>query len=839
MSNDVNTLYIVDGNYIVYRSHFALINLKNSKGMHTGAVYGFCKTIFKLINDKKPSYLIIAFDSKEKTFRDHLFTDYKINRPPMPVEIIEQVPVIFDLLRRLNIQYLLRPGFEADDIIGSAVMTAKKIGMDSCIVTRDKDIMQLIDEKTSIIYPDDTWEEINPDWVYKKFGVLPRQIIDYLSIVGDSSDNVPGIKGIGPKGAQKLLERFSDLEEIYDNLDEIRDRKLALKLKDSKEQAFLSKKLVTIEKDMDLGLDFKKLEIKDLNFANIFDILKELEFYSFLKDINLNKDTENNGNIMIKALKTTEGLENVAEAIRKNGKFSFYPLDDGSITISYGGPDCYISDHDSLGSLFSDPSVMKIAYQIKDILPDAVPENIFDIAIAFSLIDPEMTTSIAFEKLVIKYLNIDIKEDYKGPEMAHYLFELYKIAEVKLRDEGLTEIFYKIEMPLIKIIKSMECNGIMVDVSSLNDLKKAVMEKIRQIEKDIYEIVGFTFNINSTKELQNILFNLLDLKGGKKGKTGYSTSVEVLRELSGTHVLPNKIIEYRQLTKLINTYINVLPGLVNTETNRIHTHFNQTNIITGRLSSDNPNIQAIPKKGEFGHRIRNAFIAPEGHCLVSADYSQIELRVLAHYSIDPVLCDAFMKDMDIHNLTASTLFAFDESMIDNNMRSVAKAVNFGIIYGITPFGLSKQLNINLKKSRHYINLFFNRFKGVRVFIDQVISNAKKDGFVKTLYGRKRQVPEIRSLNKAIQKSGERIAINTIIQGTAAEIIKIAMLNISRALEDLDARMILQIHDEIISEVREDKVDGFAKLLKQGMVDHFSLNVPLKINIKHGKNWGDI
>lgn len=831
------SLYIIDGNYIIYRSHYALINLKNSSGMNTGAVFGFCKTLFKVIKDKNPDYLVIAFDSKEKTFRDHIYADYKVNRPPMPDEIIQQIPIILEILDKLNLCYIIKPGFEADDIIGSIAYIAEKssIPIKSFIITKDKDMIQLMDDNTNILYCDQDWEIIDNDWVISKFGIMPHKIIDYLSIVGDASDNVPGIKGIGPKGAQKLLNDFQSIEDIYDHIDDIKDKKLKEKLLNNKDNALLSKKLITIDKNIDLQLEIKDFEPGNTEYQNILPILEDLEFFSLMKELEITK--QNTKEISKIHINSKKEIHDLIFQIKKEGKFAFFTKDN-EIYIAFNDYSSYVTDVENVQELFFSEDIKKIAFNIKDNLDIKDYYNIFDTAIAFSLIEPDSRVSL--ENLSMKYLKRELDKDEDLPfNYAIAIYDLYFIGEDLLRENELLNIFNDIEMPLIRIISEMEHIGIKIDPRVLNDLEQIIIKKLQTIEADIYNTVGFTFNINSTKELQNILFNILQFKGSKKGKTGYSTSNQVLQELSGKHPLPGKIIEYRSLTKLINTYITVLPKLIRKDTGRIHTHFNQTNIITGRLSTNDPNLQSIPIRGEIGPKIRSAFIAPEDSYLVSADYSQIELRVLAHYSLDPVLIEAFTENRDIHTITATALFAFEDSMITPDMRRIAKAVNFGIIYGITPYGLSKQLGISQKEAKHYIRLFFNRYKGVKAFIDQVIKNAKEKGFVQTLYGRRRSVSQINSYNRQIQKFGERISINTIIQGTAAEIIKIAMIKLYNKVKDYEGRMILQIHDEILFEIKKGLLEGFIKLIRTEMVDSFTLNVPLDINIKYGNNWGEI
>lgn len=858
------SLYIVDGNYIIYRSHYALLNLKNSSGMHTGAVFGFLKTILKIISDKLPRYLVIAFDSKEKTFRDHVYADYKVNRAPMPDEIIAQLPVITEILDRLKIKYIIKDGYEADDIIGSLTEFAKAKGLKSYVITRDKDMIQLMGGDTEILYCDNKWEILDDKWVMDKFGIKPDQIVDYLALVGDSSDNVPGVKGIGPKGAQKLLMEFPDLESVYENIEKITDTGLVNKLLSDRENAFMSKSLVKIVTDMDLGIDCESLSVESINYENIYDILERMEFFSIIKDLGLNRQPSES--LSYRIIENSRDLDSLLRDIANAGSFAFYTeLEQETGRVSAGialdRAGCSLIFFDSRQSAFQeearkkiclllkDSSILKAAYEAKDsarlLSPDNSYRNIFDTVIAFSLLDPDSSTDL--QNLVQRYLKRELDEgqgadsDMLLCRKACSVYELWGIAAEKLEKEHLSRIFYDIEMPLIRIIADMERYGIRLDKGLLKSLESVILDKLKETEREIYDITGFTFNINSTKELQDVLFNTLGLKGRKKGKTGYSTSIDVLKELSGEHPLPARIIEYRSYAKLLNTYVSVLPELADKNTGRIHTNFNQKSIVTGRLSSSSPNLQAIPVKGEFGSQIRNAFIASEGYSLVSADYSQIELRVLAHFSMDPVLIDAFYQDRDIHAITASALFAFEEAMITPAMRRTAKAVNFGIIYGITPFGLSKQIGISLAESKHYIRLFFNRYKGVKSFIDKVIEKAKRDGCVKTLYGRRRPVPQINSPNNALQKFGERISINTIIQGTAAEIIKLAMIKLYNRieLEKTDVKMLLQIHDEILFEARQGTDDSFIKKVHSDMTEGFNLNVPLKANIKCGRSWGDL
>lgn len=880
------TLYVIDASSYYYRAYYAIRSLTNSKGFPTNAIYGFTNMLIKILNDFNPTHVVCVFDSKEPTFRNDLYKEYKANREEMPDDLKPQVPYIKNVIKSLNISVLEKPGFEADDIIGAVCEKAKDIEV--FIISGDKDLMQLVSDKIKMI---DTMKDriISTKEVKEKFGVTPDKVIDVLGLAGDSSDNVPGLPGVGEKTATKLITEFGSIENIYKNIDKVSKTKLKENLIKFKDLLFLSKKLVTIDKNVGIQFNIDEFKVKEFDEDKIYELFKELEFYKLMSQLTKKKET------IKKEYKTVSQAKELDEIINNIEKAKILSVDlettsenpmeaelvGVSITFNNSGQSYYVPvGHLYLGC----PDQIKkeiVLEKIKNVLENKNIKKIgqnfkydyivfknnginvcgisFDTMIGSYLLNPSKYKH-SLDNIAQEYLNyktisyddvtkkgrsrinfreVDIKTatDY-ACEDSHITFLIAEKLEPEINNNNLDKLFWDIELPLSFVLASVEMSGVKVDVEKLNKLSVEFNDKIKKLEKDIFNKAGTAFNINSPKQLGEVLFVKLGFKGAKKTKTGYSTDVSVLEELSKKHKICEQILEYRKLSKLKSTYVDALPELVNKKTQRIHTSFNQTITATGRLSSSNPNLQNIPIRTDDGKKIREAFIAEKENVLISADYSQIELRILAHISGDKSLKEAFLKDEDVHTKTAMDVFDLSKEEVTEDYRRIAKTINFGIIYGISSFGLSKQLDITPGEASGYIDSYFVKYPGVKKYMDETINQAKKDGYVKTLLNRIRYLPEINSKNFNIKSFAERTAINTPIQGTAADFIKIAMLKIDKVLAEkkLKTKMILQVHDELVFESPESEKEEVINLVKKEMENVYELGIPLKVDIGVGKNW---
>lgn len=855
------SLYIIDGSSYIYRAFYAIPHLTNSKGFPTNAIYGFARMLLKIIRDEKPDYLAIAFDSKGETFRHKEYAEYKAHRPEMPDELVPQIPYIHKLVEAFNIPILQNEGYEADDLIGSAVREASSKGFDVTIVSGDKDMLQLITPDIRMLdtLKNKTYGEKE---VIEKFGVSPDKVVEVIGLMGDASDNIPGVPGIGEKTAIALIKEFGSIENLLNNLEKVSKPSIMEKLKSNSELAILSRRLSVINKDVELNTPVEGLILKDVNSDELTNLLKELEFFTLLKEMTAGEERVKGEyqliteevpfenllrNILSSQAMAIDILATHQEPMRAEIigiSISLKPLE--AFYIPIGQMDKkYVME--KLKPILEHENIKKYGQNIKYKTIILANEKInlrgidFDSTIASYLINPSEIRGQGLEVKGQKIKSKAIEEAMnRSCEDADTAYQLKEKLEPVLKEDGLIELFHKVEIPLTEVLSDMERNGVKIDETFLRDMSKRLDTELNKLIERIYFISGIEFNINSPKQLQEILFEKLKLKPSKRTKTGLSTDVEVLQQLSTQHDLPAIILEYRQLSKLKSTYVDALIDMINPKTNRIHTSFNQTVTATGRLSSSDPNLQNIPIRTELGREIRKAFIAEGEALILSADYSQIELRILAHVSGDDVLIDAFKKGEDIHERTACEVFGVMPGMVTSEMRRMAKAVNFGIIYGISPFGLSRDLGISKDKAKEYIDNYFNRHKGVRDYIDKTLKEAYEKGYVTTLLQRRRYLPDLKSKNKQVKEFAERTAINTPIQGSAADMIKVAMINIHRRLksERRRTKMIIQVHDELVFEVLEDEIEQIKILVKEEMEVVMKLSVPIVAEIHTGRNWNE-
>lgn len=882
-------IYLIDGSAYIYRAYHAVRGLSNSDGFPTNAIFGFTRMLIKLINDRDPDYVAMFFDAKGPTFRHEQYELYKANRPPMAEDLVLQLPYIKKVTEAFNIPIFEQTGFEADDLIGTLARISEEKGFYPVMVTGDKDFMQLVTDK-SIIWDPMKDKTLDKEFIRASFAVDPEQMIDVMGFSGDASDNIPGVPGIGQKTALSLIKTFGSMKGVYENLDTITKKKQKENLINFKEQAWLSRELVTIDTKVPLAFDRKALKAKNPDKDKLVELFKELEFSQLQKAFSpekpqvkksyhaimdktvfsqLVKKLETSG---LFALDTETTSTNPMEAKLLGLSFSVNPNEAFYIPCGHnylGVPDQLPLESvlEDLKPLLENSNIKKIGQNIKYDWMVLNRHGIrlagvaFDTMLASYLIDPTKRAH-NLDRIAMDYLDhkttsySDVAGKGKNAlrfdqvtlekavpyacEDADITLSARNVFLPMLEKEGLTGLFNEVEMPLVPVLLNMEMNGVCVDQDKLISLSKTFENELGLLEEKIHGAAGETFNIKSSQQLGHILFEKLKLPVQKKTKkkTGYSTDVDVLTKLASKHELPALVLRYRAVAKLKSTYADALLELIHPETGRIHTSFNQTVAATGRLSSSDPNLQNIPIRTEEGRQIREAFVPKKGWRFLSADYSQIELRILAHYSKDQILIESFQKDEDIHTRTAAEVFQVFPEFINDELRRQAKAINFGIIYGMSAFGLARELDISNKMAQTYIHNYFSRYKGVKNFIDETIETARKTRKTSTLLGRIRRLPEIISTNRTIRQFAERTAVNTPIQGTAADLIKIAMINMDRAIRDrnLKTAMLLSVHDEIIFEVPPEEFDEVKELTRKVMESVWDLSVPLKVNISHGKNW---
>ena len=874
-------LIIIDGNSIINRAFYALPDMSNSEGLKTNAIFGFVRMMFKIIEDYQPTHMSVAFDKKAPTFRHKQYADYKAGRKKMPDELAQQLQPLKDLLDKFNINRLELEGYEADDLIGTVARLGEENDFKVYIVTGDKDAIQLASHKTTTLITKKgvgEVEEYDYDSVLERYEMTPTQFIDLKGLMGDKSDNIPGVPGVGEKTGIKLLKQYSTIENLIEHTDELKGS-IKKKIEENKDLALMSKELATIITNVPIEVKLEDLEYGNYNKDDVVEKFKEFGFTSLITKL---LDIEG-GETTIKEeidLKI-EHLDNVEDFIKKAEENKKVIIDvigkEGNILdkrvlyvfLSLDGNEIYYVNEDELPqikTLLSNPEIKKHGYDLKEdyilLKPYEIELNSmdFDITIAEYLIDSKSSTSYECSAIAMKYLTrkIKSKEDLLGKgakakkfdeiefdELSAYIGDIlntvngvYPKIEEKLKETEMDGLFYHVEMPLVEVLGSMEYIGMKVDKDQLNELKEKFTTIINELENEIFELAGEPFNINSPKQLGVVLFEKLGLPVIKKTKTGYSTNAEVLEKLRDKHEIIDKITEYRQIVKLNSTYVEGLLKIINPKTGRIHSSFNQTITTTGRISSTEPNMQNIPVKTEMGRDIRKVFVADDNCKLVDADYSQVELRVLAHMSGDENMIDAFKHGEDIHSKTASQIFDIDIKDVTSKQRIEAKAINFGIIYGKTDFGLSQDLNIPVATAKAYIDSYFNKYPKIKEFMDEAVESATETGYATTILNRRRYIPEIKASNFIVRNQGKRFAMNAPIQGSAADIIKVAMVNVYNKLKEnnMKSKLILQVHDELIVEAVDEELEMAEKIVREEMENAQSMDVKLDVDLNTGDSW---
>lgn len=880
MATSRRICYLIDGSAYVYRAFFALPVLSNSKGLQTNAVYGFTTMLMKILREHQPDCLAIAFDEKGPTHRHEEFKEYKAHRPPMPEGMSAQVPYIHKIVEAFGIPVVRQQGYEADDLIGTLARKAEAAGLDVVIVTGDKDMLQLATPAVRIYDPmKDKW--VGEAECREKFGVEPARVVEIMGLMGDATDNIPGVKGIGEKTAIKLIAEYGTIEELLRRVEAVTPPRTKALLMEQAENARLSRKLATIHTDCPVEFDAQTFKTHPPNPDKLAPLLRELEFSTLLKNIQTASGSAPAGESLGAGVETIEdekAAQRFADHAAKEKLVGLHVVLSGSGVaaelqgIALGTPagtTVFAARlFGPLKPILTDPTIIKAAHDLKPALlalHRAGVEQVapaFDTMIAAYLLNPNRRghalDSVALEVLGYQLGTGQAAKKQEEPadlfghdddpsvaataaEAASVVCKLAPLLKARLVEQGSLSLFDEIEMPLVPVLAEIERNGFGLDTKVLHAQSKELERELEHMMGNITRLAGQEFNVNSPKQLATVLFEKLGLKPIRKTKTGYSTDEDTLTQLAAQHELPAQILNYRSLSKLKSTYVDALPELVNPDTGRLHTSLNQTVAATGRLSSTEPNLQNIPIKGEHGFRIREAFVASKGHTLLCADYSQIEPRILAHLSDDPKLKKVFERGEDIHTATAVEIFKLSPELITKEMRRVAKTVVFGIVYGISPFGLSQNIGVSQTDAKKYIDMYFERYAGVKAFIDRTIAEAKERGYTTTITGRRRPIPELQSSDPTQRSYGERQAVNSPIQGSAADVIKVAMIAVNKKLhaELPSTKMILQVHDELIFEVPEKDLVKARHLVKaemEGVGPHLGLSVPVKVELGVGKNW---
>ena len=861
-------LLILDSNSILNRAFYGVRYLSAKDGTPTNAIYGFLNILLKLIKEQEPDYICAAFDVKAPTFRHKQYEGYKAQRKPMPEGLAAQMPLAKDVLRAMGVTILEKEGYEADDIIGTVARLCEESEISCFIATGDKDDLQLASDKTKVILTV-TKSGYNETIIYddkavkEKYHVTPTEFIDVKALMGDPSDNIPGVKGVGEKTAMSLIEKHHSIEYIYENIDGIGLKGAMLqKMKDGREMAFMSKELATINRNTPIEFNAEECVFDGFeNNCELYEILKRLELNSIIKKLDLSGgDNVKENEDIFKDFSYQVGDKNMISGDKVTVVLDFDGDNISSAAVGAGNNAVVLNEQDDIKELLEDDSVAKVMFDVKEAIVKLngridIKNISDDTAIAAYLVDPAKN-EYTIEKLASEYFGTVIEKpevkqlsllDDVETDRSEYLAKcavalgvLNECIGDKIKENGQEKLYQEVELPLVTVLAHLEINGFLVDDHQLKEFADKLGEKIDALTNEIYMLAGEEFNINSPKQLGVILFEKLELKPVKKTKTGYATNADVLEKLRDKHPIVNFIMEYRQLAKLKSTYCDGLRAVVNPNTHRIHSVFTQTVTVTGRLSSTEPNLQNIPTRTELGREIRKMFVAKEGYVLVDADYSQIELRVLAHIANDETMINAFRNNEDIHAVTASQVLGIPLEDVTKEQRSSAKAVNFGIVYGIGEFSLAQDLHISVKEAKAYIESYLEKYHGVRNYMESIKEQAKKDGYVKTMLNRIRYIPELKSPNYNIRQFGERVALNTPIQGTAADIIKLAMVRVDNRLinEGLKSKLILQVHDELIVEAHKDEVDKVKQILSEEMQGAMELNVPLKVDMSTGHSWYD-
>lgn len=861
-------LLILDSNSILNRAFYGVRYLSAKDGTPTNAIYGFLNILLKLIKEQEPDYICAAFDVKAPTFRHKQYEGYKAQRKPMPEGLAAQMPLAKDVLRAMGVTILEKEGYEADDIIGTVARLCEESEISCFIATGDKDDLQLASDKTKVILTV-TKSGYNETIIYddkavkEKYHVTPTEFIDVKALMGDPSDNIPGVKGVGEKTAMSLIEKHHSIEYIYENIDGIGLKGAMLqKMKDGREMAFMSKELATINRNTPIEFNAEECVFDGFeNNGELYEILKRLELNSIIKKLDLSGgDNVKENEDIFKDFSYQVGDKNMISGDKVTVVLDFDGDNISSAAVGVGNNAVVLNEQDDIKELLEDDSIAKVMFDVKEAIVKLngridIKNISDDTAIAAYLVDPAKN-EYTIEKLASEYFGTVIEKpevkqlsllDDVETDRSEYLAKCAVALGVlndrigdRIKENGQEKLYQEVELPLVTVLAHLEINGFLVDDNQLKEFADKLGEKIDALTNEIYMLAGEEFNINSPKQLGVILFEKLELKPVKKTKTGYATNADVLEKLRDKHPIVNFIMEYRQLAKLKSTYCDGLTAVVNPNTHRIHSVFTQTVTVTGRLSSTEPNLQNIPTRTELGREIRKMFVAKDGYVLVDADYSQIELRVLAHIANDETMINAFRNNEDIHAVTASQVLGIPLEDVTKEQRSSAKAVNFGIVYGIGEFSLAQDLHISVKEAKAYIESYLEKYHGVRNYMESIKEQAKKDGYVKTMLNRIRYIPELKSPNYNIRQFGERVALNTPIQGTAADIIKLAMVRVDNRLinEGLKSKLILQVHDELIVEAHKDEVDKVKQILSEEMQNAMKLNVPLKVDMSTGHSWYD-
>ncbi len=889
-------LIVIDGNSILNRAFYGIMGskmLQTADGTYTNAVYGFLSILFKIMDEENPEYLVVAFDVKEPTKRHQMYDKYKATRKGMPEELASQMPIIKKVLQTMNIKIIEKPGYEADDILGTLSRFGEKEGLKVILLTGDRDSFQLATKQTTIRIPrtkqgKTETEDFDEAKIVETYGVMPEQLIEVKGLQGDTSDNIPGVPGIGEKTALSLIKQYHSIEALYEKVEKGEANlkgKQKENIENNKELAMLSKKLGTIDVNAPIEKNLTEFKVEKWDKPAILELFKELRFKRFIERFHLEEVEENSKNKkqnlfelvqvtpqeMFEKIKTQKELyyyfetnkdETALIIKRKIHKMYVYQKEDKKVyQVDF--------DYEIFEKIFANPELLKCSYQIKNdyiLLKQAgiKPKNMmFDSKIAMYLLDSG-TNLYSLEEIAKQHLNIELEEYFhqenqqenvqtsffdeeaNAEENTHYKYATYSyvigqtksILEKKLKEVNQLELFQNIEMPSAEVLAEMKLTGVLVDKDDIEKMSEDLKKQIEKLSQEIYELAGEEFNVNSPKQLGDILFEKLELPFKKKNKNGYATDVDTLEKLKDAHPIIEKVLDYRQVSKLNSTFVEGMLPFINPKTNRIHTSFHQTVTSTGRLSSTDPNLQNIPTRTDLGKQIRRLFKAQTGKVFIDADYSQIELRILAHMSQDEIMLKAFKEHEDIHKICASQVFGVPLEEVTKQMRSHAKAVNFGIVYGISDFGLAEQLGIRKKEAKQYIDSYLEKYHGIEEFMKREVEKAKENGFVETRFHRRRYIPEIHSNNYMVRKFGDRVAMNAPIQGTAADIMKIAMIAVYQELNkrNLQSKIVLQIHDELIIEALESEKEEVSQILKNCMEKAAKLSVELEVDLQEGKNW---
>lgn len=860
-------LYLVDGMSHIYRAYHALPGLTSKKGVATNAVYGFTMMIRKLIQEEEPAYLGVAIDLPGPTIRHEKYEDYKATRPPMPDDLAEQIPYILKVCQAFRIPLLSFEKYEADDVIATLARKAASQSLEVVIVTIDKDMFQLVDDKISIL-DTRTMSRLDPEKVAGKFGVRPEQVVDVLSLVGDASDNIPGAPGIGEKGARQLIQQYGTLDKLLECKEQVSRKSYRESLQKHEDRIRESRELIRIHQNLPLELNLQDLELSEPDLSQAAELFAELGFNTLVKEFLPAQEKEST---TCRIVSGESDLDELKGALLDKAAAVSVSFGEGgalhgkirAMAVCWAPPEAWYVEADTLTnclprleSLLSIPQRL-VVHDLKPLLVFCLGQGgkpaaeLQDTMLMSYLLSPNQN-QFGLEQMAAQHLKVRLGKgaekktlfDEAPPEQlcerADFTLRLFNHLEASIQEQMLETLLHEIELPLVEVLAKMERDGVKVDTRCLEKMSGELEGKIAELSRSIFEMVGEEFNLNSPKQISSILFEKLKLpSAGKTGKAGHlSTGVEVLENLAEDFEIARLILDYRELTKLKNTYLDALPRLVNPRTGRIHTSYNQMVAATGRLSSSNPNLQNIPIRSDLGRQIRRAFVAEEGFQILAADYSQIELRVMAHLSEDPVLIEAFRKGEDIHSATARQVFGSDSGLSEQEMRRRAKVINFGILYGLSAFGLAQSLKIDRREAQLFIDHYFERYRGVQIWLEKTVNEAEKTGFVTTLFGRRRPIPELKSRNWNLKEFGKRTAVNAPIQGTAADLIKKAMVSLYRAMQNerLKSRMILQVHDELLFEVENSEVDRMKALVKEKMETAAQLKVPLQVDLSVGSSW---